>query len=313
MHTVTDIGEAPDDARVLHDLEPVAADALDDHLRHCGDWHPHEYIPWSQGRTFDGVLDGEPWRPEQARLDPAARDGLVHNLLSEDNLPSYHRVIARMFTLDGAWGTWVNRWTVEEGRHGMAIRDYLLVTRATDPAALERARSAHVQNGYELDQTDVLSSLVYVTLQELGTRVSYTNIQRLSGDPVCVKLLQRIGQDENRHMLFYRTVLTAAMRMYPDDTLSAAARVLASARAPGHQAPGYEKMAASMAWSGIYSPVTHHESVLLPLTRHLGALEATGLGPRGARAQEEIAALLDTSAQRAAKFAALREQLPSSL
>jgi acyl-[acyl-carrier-protein] desaturase len=34
----------------------------------------------------------------------------------------------------------VNRWTVEENRHGIAPRDYLIVTRALDPIALEQAR-----------------------------------------------------------------------------------------------------------------------------------------------------------------------------
>jgi acyl-[acyl-carrier-protein] desaturase len=34
----------------------------------------------------------------------------------------------------------VNRWTVEVNRHGIALRDYLIVTRAVDPIALEQAR-----------------------------------------------------------------------------------------------------------------------------------------------------------------------------
>jgi acyl-[acyl-carrier-protein] desaturase len=33
----------------------------------------------------------------------------------------------------------VNRWTVEVNRHGIALRDYLIVTRAVDPIALEQA------------------------------------------------------------------------------------------------------------------------------------------------------------------------------
>ena len=53
------------------------------------------------------------------------------NLLTEDNLPVYHREIATRFGRDGAWGTWVGRWTAEENRHGVALRDYLVVTRAS--------------------------------------------------------------------------------------------------------------------------------------------------------------------------------------
>jgi Fatty acid desaturase len=32
--------------------------------------------------------------------------------------------IYESFGTDGAWGTWIGRWTAEEGRHGIAIRDY---------------------------------------------------------------------------------------------------------------------------------------------------------------------------------------------
>ena len=42
---------------------------------------------------------------------------MIVNLLTEDNLPSYHREIAPRFGRDGAWGQWVGQWTAEEGRH----------------------------------------------------------------------------------------------------------------------------------------------------------------------------------------------------
>ena len=44
------------------------------------------------------------------------------------------------FGMDGAWGQWINRWTAEENRHGIALRDYLVVTRAVDPVELEELR-----------------------------------------------------------------------------------------------------------------------------------------------------------------------------
>src|SRR5436189_279777 len=81
-------------------------------------------------------------------LDPVARTAMTVNLLTEDNLPSYHREIANRFGLDGAWGHWVGRWTAEEGRHGTALRDYLVVTRGVDPVKLERLRMAHMTAGY---------------------------------------------------------------------------------------------------------------------------------------------------------------------
>ncbi|UFQ19312.1 MULTISPECIES: acyl-ACP desaturase [Streptomyces] len=292
------------DVRLLSDLEPTVASALDAHLEAADDWYPHQYVPFGQGRNFEGVYAGEPWHDGQRQLAPAVQAGLIHNLLSEDNLPSYHRVIADLFSRDGAWGTWVNRWTVEEGRHGMALRDYLIVTRATDPVALEDARSAHVQSGYDIDyRDDVLASLIYVTLQELATRVSYRNMRVMCGEPGCEALLRRISQDENRHMIFYRTVLDAASHIVPDRFLAALAHVIETFRVPGHSAPGYARMARVMAGAGIYSPTVHHQEVLRPLLRRLRVFDRTGLNTEGEQALERLSGLMRDSARRAHRFA----------
>ncbi len=76
--------------------------------------------------------------PEQSQLSETAKAAMFTNLLTEDNLPSYHREIATRFGREGAWGTWVGRWTAEENRHGIALRDYLVVTRGRRPG---RARA----------------------------------------------------------------------------------------------------------------------------------------------------------------------------
>src|SRR5688572_27106155 len=149
--------------QLLLELEQVVERELNRHLAMAREWFPHEYVPWSEGRTFDGVLDGEAWSPEQSKLSDISRTALVLNLLTEDNLPSYHLEIAAIFGRDGAWGQWVHRWTAEEGRHAVAIRDYLLTTRAVDPVALERARMDHMSNGFRSAyDEDLLRGLAYV-------------------------------------------------------------------------------------------------------------------------------------------------------
>ena len=85
---------------VLIELEPVVAQNLDRHLALAREWHPHDYIPWSEGRDF-AFLGGEDWSPEQSRLDETAKAAMITNLLTEDNLPSYHREIATRFGHDG--------------------------------------------------------------------------------------------------------------------------------------------------------------------------------------------------------------------
>ncbi len=88
---------------LLRELEPVAEANVNRHLSMARDWHPHDYVPWDEGRNF-AAMGGEDWEPEHSRLDDVAKAAMITNLLTEDNLPSYHREIAENFSPDGAWG-----------------------------------------------------------------------------------------------------------------------------------------------------------------------------------------------------------------
>ncbi|MEU5207738.1 acyl-ACP desaturase [Streptomyces sp. NPDC020742] len=291
------------DAQLLHALEEVVEKELNRHLKVAKEWMPHEYVPWSDGRNFPGALDGDAWAPEQSKVSDIARVSLVVNLLTEDNLPSYHHEIASLFGRDGAWGTWVHRWTAEEGRHGIVMRDYLLTSRAVDPDELERFRMAHMSEGFESDNGhSMLHSVAYVAFQELATRISHRNTGHHSGDPVCDRMLARIAADENLHMLFYRNLLSAAFELAPDQTMGAVRDVVTNFRMPGHGMPGFERAAARMALGGIYNLRIHHDDVLQPVLRFLKVLEIGGLGPSGLAAQEELGLYMSGLDSQARKF-----------
>ena len=119
---------------VLHELMPLVETSLDRHLGATSEWFPHDYVPYEQGRNFVE----EPWQPSDSRLPDIAQTALEINLLTEDNLPYYHLALWRTFGDEEAWGEWVRRWTAEEGRHAIVIRDYLTVTRGLRP---RRARA----------------------------------------------------------------------------------------------------------------------------------------------------------------------------
>ncbi|HSA49020.1 MAG TPA: acyl-ACP desaturase [Yinghuangia sp.] len=288
---------------LLHELEQVVAVELDRHLSVAKEWFPHEYVPWSRGRDFDGVLGGEEWRPEESGLTEVGRIALTLNLLTEDNLPSYHYEIASMFGRDRAWGTWVHRWTAEEGRHGIAIRDYLMAARAVDPVELERSRMEHMEAGYQGDHMDnPLHVVAYVTFQELATRVSHRNSGRECGDPLAEQLLARVAADENLHMVFYRNLLKAAFELAPDTAMRAVTDMITGFRMPGHGISGFERASLKIAIGGVYNLRIHHDDVLQPVLRHLKVMERTDLGPEGERAREDLAAFLTDLAVKAAQF-----------
>jgi acyl-[acyl-carrier-protein] desaturase len=287
---------------LLVELEPVVAVELDRHLATAKEWFPHEYVPWSQGRDFDGPFGGEPWSPEDSKVSPASREALIVNLLTEDNLPGYHREISTIFGRDGAWGTWVDRWTAEENRHGIVIRDYLTVTRAVDPVALERARMTHMEGGYEADHGDkMLHGLAYVSFQELATRVSHRNTGKASGDPACERLLARVAADENLHMLFYRNLLASAFELAPGETMRAITDVVKGFQMPGHTIDGFLRKSVAIANAGIYDLRVHLDDVVSPVLRQWGIFEMEGLDAEGEKAREELSdflAELDTAATR---------------
>ncbi|MGF1425388.1 acyl-ACP desaturase [Kitasatospora sp. LaBMicrA B282] len=276
------------DTDLLKELEPTAARLLERHLATAREWMPHTYVPWSAADDYDGPLAGRPWAPEQSTLAPAVRDALVVNLLTEDNLPSYHLELAVRLGIDGTWGTWIHRWTAEEGRHADALRAYLHASRAIDPVALERDRMRQVGTGYAFARPEILHSMAYTTLQELATREAHRNVGKACGDPLGEQLTARIAADENLHMLFYRDLFAAALELAPDAATAALADVICDFEMPGTAIPGFRSRALRIAAAGIYDLDIHREQVLLPVLRALGIMTRGDLGPAGEEARERI-------------------------
>ncbi|HET6563699.1 MAG TPA: acyl-ACP desaturase [Marmoricola sp.] len=294
------------DSQLLAELEPVVEENLNRHLSAAQEWMPHEFVPWSLGRDF-ADLGGEAWSVEQSPLSPIARTALEVNLLTEDNLPSYHREVERAFGRDSAWGTWVNRWTAEEGRHAFCIRDYLLVTRGVDPDELERARMETMEIGYDSDDKPLLNVCAYVSFQELATRVSHRNTGRYTEEPIAEKLLTRVAKDENLHMIFYRNIVAAALEIAPDQTMRAIRDEVVSFQMPGSIIPGFNRKAVQIAKAGIYDLRIHHDDIVAPLLRQWGVFELEGLDAEGEKARNELAEAVEALDGAASRFVEQRD------
>jgi acyl-[acyl-carrier-protein] desaturase len=278
------------DRRLLEELEMEAGRLLDRHLKVAQEWFPHEFIPYRLGRDFDK----EPWTPDQPRLTGVAQTSFEIGLLTEDNLPSYHRLIHGMFgNGDGAWLNWVGRWTAEEGRHAIVLRDYLTVTRNMDPVVLERGRMAQLQQGYDHDAPDTLHGLAYVAFQELATRISHRNTGRYSDDPVADRIMVRIAQDENLHMVFYRDIIKAALEIEPSAAVRAIVDEVLAFEMPGAGIPGFLRKAAQIAKAGIYDLRVHRDEVLMPILKYWGVFELSGLDAAAEEARRKLAEHLE--------------------
>jgi acyl-[acyl-carrier-protein] desaturase len=279
---------------MLGELEVAVRQGLDRHLSASREWFPHEYVPYEVGRNYAE----EPWEVEDSDLNSVARAALEVNLLTEDNLPYYHLALWDTFGKDGAWGEWVRRWTAEEGRHSIVLRDFLTVTRGVDPVALERGRMDQVSRGYYPGARggsimSPLDGIVYTTLQELATRISHRNTGRFTRDPLIEKLTARIAVDENLHYIFYRELGKAAVELDPSGMVLAMHRQVRAFAMPGREIPEFREKAGQVAKAGIYDLRIHHDEVLLTiLFRHWKLDRLTGLTEEAERARDRLLAYL---------------------
>ena len=278
-------------AEMLALLEPTMLRGLERHLSAATEWFPHEYVPYEVGRNY---VD-EPWEETDSALGIVSRTALEVNLLTEDNLPYYHLALWEIFGRGGVWGEWVRRWTAEEGRHAIVLRDYLTVTRGLDPVQLERGRMDQVSRGYYPDGNggaralDPLDGVVYTTLQELATRIAHRNTGTFTQDPIIEKLTARIATDENLHYVFYRDLGKAALEIAPSEMMLAINRQVTGFAMPGLDIPEFKQKAIEIAKAGIYDLRIHHDEVVLPvLFTHWKIDQVTGLTDEAEQARDGI-------------------------
>ena len=297
------------DPQLLHELEPVAERLLNRHISMFKEWNPHDYIPWSDGKNFY-ARGGQDWEPGQSQLSEVAQVAMVQNLLTEDNLPSYHREIAMNFSMDGAWGQWVNRWTAEENRHSIALRDYLVVTRAVDPVELEKLRLEQMTRGFSPGQNhqgdqfaeSLFDSVIYVSFQELATRISHRNTGKACNETIADQLLARVSADENLHMIFYRDVSEAGLEIAPNQAMKSLHRILRNFKMPGFTVPEFRRKAVIIAVGGVYDPRIHLNEVVMPVLKKWRIFEREDFTGEAAWMRDDLGVLIKELEEAGDKF-----------
>lgn len=300
---------------LLAELDPVAGQLLDRHLLATREWFPHEHVPYSRGRDFEA---GGRWCESDTDLGgidvpPAVRSAFFVNLLTEDNLPYYTNDVFRMFGTESAFGEWGRRWTAEEARHSIAIRDYVTVTRLLDPWDLERARLTQMWGGETPHPPSPYHGLVYLTLQELATRISHRNAGKHIVDPAGYEVMARIAYDENLHHLFYRDLASAAIEIDPSSMVIAMDEVVRGFEMPGTGIPDFATHAAAIARAGIYDLAIHHDQILEPVVlRHWKVAELEGLTPAAEAARASLLDRIERTGRLGRRLAARRGPVAAS-
>ena len=273
------------DQQLLSELEPVAERLLNRHLDSADDWYPHEAVPWDRAATLltDGFSYGTQSVPD------GVRSALLVNLLTEDNLPWYTRTISRMFGGESAWGVWAQRWTAEEGRHAIVMRDYMTVSGLVDPYVLEDGRMAQVSAAIVPEPVSAADGMCYVAVQELATRISHRNTGTMLNDPVGYNVMMKLSSDENRHHLFYRDLVTELLVLDPSMAVEALERQIVDFAMPGIGIPGFVEHSKAIAQAGIYDFAIHHEKIIIPLVmRHWAIDKVSGLSATAEAARDRL-------------------------
>ena len=151
---------------VLGDLEPVVDKLIEAHESKRILWFPSELLAPPEGE--DPERHRAALRERARGIHDSARVAVGLNLLTEEGLPHFHRLLAQYLDEDGFWRKWNYLWTAEEDRHGAVPRE-----QSCEPH--RRSAAPRFQN---------------------GNSPAVVRVRRTSGGQVC---LQRAGRGIDVH------------------------------------------------------------------------------------------------------------------
>jgi acyl-[acyl-carrier-protein] desaturase len=279
---------------VLREIEPIAEALMATHLEKRRLWFSTDFLPADEQLTDEEDAHFLARLRERARgISDAIRVSVCVNLLTEEGLPHFHRLISKYMGDESVWGRWNFMWTAEEDRHGAVLRDYARDTRLFKFSVVEKMQYAYQEAGFTPDwDKDPYRVFVYTTLQERATQYSHRNTGRLVGDeePLLKGVLLAAAADEAKHFAFYRQVFEAILKVDPNQALQSALHIMPSIDMPGFKMPHFRDMADIIRRMGIYGPWEYKEIVEEAID--FWKLETlTGLNEMGRKAQDKILAI----------------------
>jgi acyl-[acyl-carrier-protein] desaturase len=287
------VPDLPARLEVLADLEPMVDELVRAHESRRELWQPSEVLAQGEPEAHADYVRGLAERT--SGIPDACRVAIALNLVTEEGLPHFHRILAMHFGDDTFWRTWTNLWTAEESRHGAVLRDYCRDSALLNPPVLERMQFEYLRAGFHPRwEHDPYRVFVYTSLQEKATQISHANTGRRCADyePKLAAILARVATEEARHYAFYRQVFAAILERDPDRALASAALVVPRLEMPGASMPHFEEIADVERRLGIYGP-RDYLRIVEDQIRFWGIASLTGLGETGRRAQEKILGVPD--------------------
>lgn len=280
----------PEQIEVLTAMEPMVAGAMGEHLERRKLWFPNDLMPADAELGAEADEAAALLRQRAKGLPDTVRVAVALNLLTEEGLPHFHRLIAFHMSNESVWRAWNNVWTAEEDRHGCALRDYTRDARLFNMGPLEHLQYQYIAAGFDPEwHQDPYRLLAYTSLQEKATQISHANTGRLAGnyEPDLQKVLAHLAGDEGRHYQFYRVCFAEALKLDPNRALSALLKVTLGFAMPGHNIAGFDELSEVLRRANIFGP-RQYLKIVVELLDYWGIAAMTGLSAEGAAAQEKL-------------------------
>jgi acyl-[acyl-carrier-protein] desaturase len=272
---------------VLSELESIVESLITGHEEKRTLWFSSDLLPYSNGGD---PAELQALRERAKSIPDNVRVSLALNLMTEEGLPHFHRLLAQAFGTDSFWTKWNFLWTAEEDRHGNVIRDYCRDSHILDFRALELAQFDYIQKGFTPSWTgNPYKTFVYTSAQERATQISHEATAKLIGEnePIISSILKRIATEEARHFVFYMTVFKEILKRDANAALEAASEVLPAIDMPGVSIKNFAEYAEVVTRSGGYS-MNDYKIIVEQLIAHWKVEALTGLNDIGSKAQEKI-------------------------
>jgi acyl-[acyl-carrier-protein] desaturase len=273
---------------VLADLEEVVAELMA--------IHEAKRVLWLPSEILDPAPDTDPdhhireLRKRAEGITEPARVALALNLLTEEGLPHFHRLLAVYLGNESHWQHWTNMWTAEEDRHGLILHDYTRDAQIFDRGVIEKMQFDYLRAGFapEWDR-DPYRVFVYTSLQERATQLSHANTGKLASEyePMIGEVLSNVAKEEARHYTFYRTVFKEVLARDPNQGLESAAKIMPAIDMPGVNMPHFREFADVVRRAGIYGP-RDYLKIVEEQIKFWAIDKLEGLNDVGRKAQEKI-------------------------
>jgi acyl-[acyl-carrier-protein] desaturase len=273
---------------VLRDLEGPVQELMEAHERKRELWFPSDLNQPEGDASPDEAL--QRLRAQAEGIPDPIRAALALNMLTEEGLPHFHRLLAVYLGDNSHWRSWNNLWTAEEDRHGQVLHDYARDTRLFDQRKIEEMQFEYLRRGFHPEwDRDPYRVFVYTTVQERATQFSHGETGRIVSEyePRLGGMLGHVAKDEARHYAFYRSVFDLILERDPNQALHSASFILPAIDMPGVTMPGFKELADVIRRAGIYGP-RDYLRIVQEQIRYWKIESLQGLNELGRMAQEKI-------------------------